>query len=114
MASNFTSLWTAAFSWLGSLFTLPLPIYFGGVALSTLDIIVGTFGILVAFAFIRSLLKSTFSLAGSEIKGSINDSKMEQRQVDSAAYRQSEEYRAKVNQSMTKQGLHRYERHNDD
>ncbi len=67
MANNFTSLWNMAFSWLGSLLTMKLPIYFSGTALSLLDIVIGTVGIFVAFASIRALVKSGFSIAGKDL-----------------------------------------------
>lgn len=65
--NNFTALWIASFSWLGALLTMPLPIYFGGVALSFLDIVIGTLGIFVSFATVRALLKSAFSIAGKDL-----------------------------------------------
>ena len=67
MADNFTSLWHLAFSWLGLLLHMPLPIYFGSTALCMLDIIIGTAGVLVAIAAVRALLKSGFSIAGKEL-----------------------------------------------
>ncbi|PKM73899.1 MAG: hypothetical protein CVU91_02300 [Firmicutes bacterium HGW-Firmicutes-16] len=68
MASNFTSLWTMSFSWLGTLLNMKLPIYLSGVSLSTMDIIIGTIGIFVAIASIRSLVKATLSIAGKDIQ----------------------------------------------
>lgn len=67
MANNFTSLWTMAFGLVSRLLNMPLPIYLGSYALSTLDIILGTIGILAAFAFIRALLRSSFTLAGNSL-----------------------------------------------
>lgn len=67
MASNFTTLWNMSFAWLGSLMSMPLPIYFGGVALSLLDIVIGTVFIVASFGFIRALLKSGFSIAGKNL-----------------------------------------------
>lgn len=72
MANNFTSLWNLAFSWLGTLLRMPLPIYFGSTALCMLDIIVGTVGIFVAFAAVRALLKSGFTIAGKDLIGEPN------------------------------------------
>lgn len=80
MSGNFTSLWGMAFSWLGSLVTMSLPIYFGGVALSILDIVIGTAFIAASFGFIRALLKSGFSIAGKDL---IAESK---KQVRSSEY----------------------------
>lgn len=67
MSGNFTSLWYMSFSWLGKLITMPLPIYFGGVALSLLDIVIGTVFIIATFGFIRALIKSGFSIAGKDL-----------------------------------------------
>jgi hypothetical protein len=67
MANNFTQLWTMSFSWIGSILKMKLPIYLGGVSLSTMDILIGTIGIFVAWASIRALLKSGFSIAGKDI-----------------------------------------------
>ncbi|MEA4896593.1 MAG: hypothetical protein VB064_15220 [Oscillospiraceae bacterium] len=88
MASNFTSLWQMAFSWLGSLLRMKLPIYLGGVALSTMDIIIGTIGIFVAFASIRAVLKSGFSIAGKDI---VNEYKHQQK-IDSLNAQTHQEY----------------------
>ena len=75
MDNNFTLLWQAAFSWIGTLLNLKLPIYLGNTALSTLDIIIGTFGIFVAIASIRALVKSGFTIAGKDIVSEYNHQK---------------------------------------
>ncbi len=75
MANNFTSLWGACFTMLGNLLNMKLPIYFGSTSLSTLDIILGTLGILASFAFVRALMKSGFSIAGKDIQSEYHHQK---------------------------------------
>ena len=59
-----------AFSWLGLILNMKLPIYFGGTSLSLLDIIIGTIGILLAFGAVRALLKSGLSIGGKDLVAS--------------------------------------------
>lgn len=73
MASNFSALWNMSFSWLGSLLNFKLPVFVGSSQLSTLDMILGTIGILITFAFIKSLLKSGFSISGKDLTGPRSD-----------------------------------------
>lgn len=70
MAETFTSTFQAVFGWLGSLFNMPLPYFFGGEQLCFMDIVVGTVGLLVSVASIRALVGHGFSVSGAPITAS--------------------------------------------